>query len=122
MVSRNANTPEEYLAQLDPKELALLEKVRAVIFDTFPDVEEFNEYGMLGYRRLANLAAQRQYVSLYVASSVLAEYKDQFPGVSCGKSCMRFRNEKQVNEDALKPLLRDVRKYWEENGDDEGGC
>ena len=82
-----------------------------MIFEIAPDAQEGIAHGMLDYTGLANLAAQKNYVALYVAPAVLANWKDDFPDVSMGKSCMRFHRMNQVNRAALGRLLREVREF-----------
>ncbi len=108
-MKRDANTPADYVAAVPERQRALLETVRAAILRAAPDVTEGLRYGMLDYPGLANLAAQKAYVALYVMPSVLAEFKSRFPGVSCGKSCLRFTRAEQVDEGVLLDLLRAVR-------------
>jgi hypothetical protein len=52
--------------------------------------------------------AQKHYVSLYVIPAVLAEHRDAFPGLSAGKSCLRFRKLEQLDPAPLRKLLADV--------------
>ena len=66
---------------------------------------------MLDYPGIANLAAQKNYVSLYVAPAVLTRWKKAFPGTDAGKSCLRFRKLEQVDREALTGLIQDVREY-----------
>jgi hypothetical protein len=73
--------------------------------------DEGIEHGMLDYPGLANLAAQKHYVALYVAPAVLAKHKKSFPGVSCGKSCLRFAKPEQLDPVALRRLLKAVRSH-----------
>lgn len=108
---RDSSSPAAYRADIDGPKRALLEAIRAVILEVAPDVEEGIEYGMLDYPGLANLAAQKEYVALYVAPAVLADRKPDFPGVSSGKSCLRFRTPDQVDRAALLRLLKEVRAY-----------
>lgn len=79
--------------------------MRDLILRVAPDVEEGIEYGMLDYPGLANLAAQKDYVALYMSPAILAKFKARFPKASCGKSCLRFRNAGQVDWTALEELL-----------------
>lgn len=79
--------------------------MRDLILRVATDVEEGIQYGMLDYPGIANLAAQKDYVSLYMSPAVLARFKPRFPKASCGKSCLRFRNESQVDWAALEELL-----------------
>ena len=89
----------------------MLDLLRALIRKVAPKITEQIGGGMLDYPGLGNLAAQKNYVSLYVAPSVLASRRDDFPGVSCGKSCLRFRRLDQLNRAALSRLLREVHEF-----------
>lgn len=110
-MQRDASSPEAYLADVDGPQREILQAIRQVIREVVPDVEEGIEYGMLDYPGLANLAAQKSYVALYVAPPVLANRKRDFPGVSSGKSCLRFRAIDQVDREALGRLLREVHAF-----------
>lgn len=108
---RDSSSPEAYRADVDGAQREILEQIRALIFEAAPDVEEGIEYGMLDYPGIANLAAQKNYVSLYVAPPVLSRRKADFPGVDAGKSCLRFRKREQVDRAAMLTLLREVRAH-----------
>jgi uncharacterized protein YdhG (YjbR/CyaY superfamily) len=86
----------------------MLEMIRDLIFEVAPETDEIIEYGMLGYPGLANLAAQKHYVALYVKPVVLAEHREQFSGADCGKSCLRFRRPDQIEPALIRALLGDV--------------
>ena len=110
-MKRDARSPTAYRADVEGDQRVILEAIRKVIFAVDPKVEEGIEYGMLDYPGLANLAAQKSYVALYVAPPVLAEHRASFPGVSAGKSCLRFARTEQVDAKALRALLRAVRRH-----------
>lgn len=116
-MQRDARSPADYVRQVEAPQKALLQKIRRVIKKTVPTAREGLEHGMLDYVGLANLGAQKHYVALYVAPAVLAKHKPNFPGVSAGKSCLRFRNIEQADEKALVGLLRDVKKYRAQKAD-----
>ena len=107
---RNDSSPEAYRSDVTGEQSEMLEAIRGVIFEVEPDIEEIIEYGMLGYPGLANLAAQKHYVALYVLPAVLAQHRNRFPGADCGKSCIRFRRQDQIDPERLKDILRDVRR------------
>jgi len=107
-MKRDASSPQAYRKDVTGEQSEMLETIRNAILSVAPDTEEIIEYGMLGYPGLANLAAQKHFVALYVLPAVLAEHLGQFPGVNCGKSCMRFRRPDQIDSDRLRDLFRDV--------------
>jgi hypothetical protein len=90
-MKRDDTSPDAYCESVEGKQRELLEALRALVLESAPDVEEGIRYGMLDYPGLANLAAQKQYVSLYVAPAVLAEHAAAFEGIDHGKSCLRYR-------------------------------
>lgn len=110
---RDASSPAAYRADVASPQRELLEAIREAIFEAAPDIEEGIEHGMLDYPGLANLAAQKHYVALYVAPAVLKAHLDGFPGVDHGKSCLRFKRNDQLDRKALVRLLRAVRRHRE---------
>ncbi len=108
---RNSSSPEAYRSDIEEPRSTILERIRALILEVAPDVEEGIEHGMLDYPGLANLAAQKNYVALYVAPAVLDRRRGDFTDVDSGKSCLRFRKLEQIHRDALLTLLREVRAY-----------
>lgn len=107
-VKRDATSPAAYRAAVTGDQSDLLEAIRDVIFQVMPEVEEGIQYGMLDYPGLANLAAQKRYVSLYVPPPVLTRHAAAFAGVDSGKSCLRFRSSQQLETASLRALLEDV--------------
>ena len=107
---RDDSSPRAYLESI-PQDLAeTFHLVRDVIRREHADIEEGIRYGMLDYPGLANLAAQKSYVSLYLLPDVLAEFRARFPAARSGKSCLRFRKPSDIDPDALAELLRSVRR------------
>ena len=105
---RNDSSPVAYRNDVTGEQSEMLETIRNAILSVAPDTEEIIEHGMLGYPGLANLAAQKHYVALYVMPAVLAKHKKNFLDADCGKSCMRFRRLDQIDSERLRVLLRDV--------------
>ena len=114
---RDAETPKDYLAQLEGEQLTLVKTIRKAIRRAMPRFDEGVRYGMLDYPGLGNLGAQKRYVALYVAPAVLKKHKRHFPGVDAGKSCLRFTKPEQADPTALDALLEAVWAYRRENDD-----
>jgi len=110
-MKRDIATAEEYLADIGPDQLPIVEKIRRALLAADPKMTEGIQYGMLDYPGLANLGAQKHYVALYVAPVILAKHKKNFPGVDAGKSCLRFKRLDQVDSPALEALIKDVRVH-----------
>ncbi|SIQ12168.1 DUF1801 domain-containing protein [Maribacter ulvicola] len=116
-----ANTPNEYIAQLPPERKVVIEKLRGIILKNLPNgFEEQLSYGMLGYvvphsiyaagyhvkpelpLPFINLASQKNFIALYHSGiyadiSLMNWFKNKYP-IHCkrkldmGKSCIRFKN------------------------------
>jgi len=111
---RDSSSPQAYREAVDGPQRELLEALRDLVREVAPDIPESIGSGMLDYPGLANLGAQKNYVSLYVAPAVLARHRDAFSGIDCGKSCIRFRRVEQVEPEAVRKLLTDVRAFRRE--------
>jgi len=74
-MKRDDRSPAHYIDSVEGEQKQLLLSIRSLIQSVAPDAEEYIEYGMLGYGEVANLAAQKNYVSLYVSPKALVEYK-----------------------------------------------
>jgi len=108
---RDVESPKAYLADLNDKQGEIVKRIRSSIKKVAPGIGEGLQYGMLDYPGLANLAAQKRYVALYVAPEVLSRHKSAFSGVNAGKSCLRFSSLDQVDPKRVEALLEDVLEY-----------
>ena len=107
-MKRNDSSPLAYRNDVTGEHSEMLETIRNAILSVAPDTREIIEHGMLGYPGLANLAAQKHYVALYVRPAALVQHRKSFPDADCGKSCLRFRRPDQIDPERLRALLRDV--------------
>ena len=107
-MKRKSSSPEAYRNDVTGEQSDIVEAIRTQVLAVAPDIEEIIEHGMLSYRGLANLGAQKHYVALYVMPDVLARHRDAFSGVDCGKSCVRFRRLEQVDGEAHRGLFEDI--------------
>ena len=107
-MKRDTRSPLAYRNDITGEQSEMLETIRNAILSVAPDSEEIIEHGMLGYPGLANLAAQKHHVALYVMPAVLSKHKKRFSAADCGKSCLRYRRLDQIDPQRLRALLRDV--------------
>lgn len=111
-MKRNHESPEAYRNDVDGDLRDMLETVRNIIFQVVDEPNEGIQHGMLDYPGIANLAAQKNYVSLYVSPEVLDDFRDRFHA-DCGRSCLRFRRPEQIDSALLVELLEAVRDRQE---------
>lgn len=131
----NANTIEEYFQKADDKESALRE-LDSLIRQHAPDLKpEFVGgttitmvgYGMVPYKPksakeetrwpLVALAAQKNYISVYVCAVIDNEYiAEKYAAtlgkVSVGKSCIRFKKIEDLNTSTLAMILKDINQRF----------
>jgi hypothetical protein len=122
-------TPAEYIAAADETKQADLKKLHALIRKTLPELAPCMVHGMIGYgpyhykyasgregdtARVA-LASNKTGFSVYVSAidqkgRYLAEQaKAKLGKASVGKSCIRFKKLADVEIDALRDVLEQVR-------------
>jgi hypothetical protein len=138
-----ALTVDEYLAELPADRREAIQAVREIILKNLDkDFEEGIQYGMIGYyvpHRIhpagyhcdprqplpfAGLAAQKNYMSLYLMSVYgdsdhhkwfLSEWKKSGKKLDMGKCCVRFKKVEDLALDVIAELFRRMtaRKYIE---------
>ena len=131
-------TPADYLATLPADRRAVLERLRAVVLQNLPEgFAETIQYKMLAYvvplerypagyhasktptpLPIINLAAQKSHYALYhmgiysdpdLLAWFQAEYAKRIPTkLNMGKSCIRFKNEKQIPYELIGELAAKV--------------
>tara|TARA_R110000850_G_scaffold117437_1_gene233868 strand:+ start:2654 stop:3010 length:357 start_codon:yes stop_codon:yes gene_type:complete len=104
-MKRDDRSPEAYIQSVGEDQQPLLLAVRHLILELEPDIDEHIEYGMLAFGDLANLAAQKNHISLYVAPKAMARFKAEYPGTNCGKSCLRLTSMKHFDPESIRLLL-----------------
>lgn len=126
MVSSDAATPQDYLAELPDERRADVAAMRDLLNDNLPDrVTEVMRYGMITWEvplavsgptssgrpvGVAALAAQKHKISLYLSAIYVdPEVSEQFEEawratgrpLDRGKSCVRFRTFADVPADVV---------------------
>ena len=130
-----ANTPEEYVAQIPEERKPIISKLRKIIKDNLPKgFEEGLNYKMLGYYvphsiypegyhcvpklplPFMNLASQKNSINLYHSGVYakkelhdwfVAEYpKHSKRKLDMGKSCIRFKKMDDIPYDLIAELCR----------------
>ena len=130
-----AKNVEDYLSKAGQYESELRE-VDAVIRQNAPNLKPVLTTGMastmIGYGNmpykpksakvasewpLVLLAAQKNYMALYLCATtdgqyVAEKYESQLGKVSVGKSCVRFKKLEDLNLDTVKIILKDLDKRF----------
>ena len=85
---------DEYLSKVEPQQRAELERIRALVKQLVPSVEETISYGMptLKYknRALVYFTASKKHMSFYPSSWAIEELKDQLTGYKTSNHAIQF--------------------------------
>jgi hypothetical protein len=120
-------TPEEYIEAIaDDSRREDVQAVYDLIRTEAPDLVPHIRSGMIGFGEyhyryesgregdwfLFGLASNKRYISLYVVAACDGEYvadgfRERLPKADIGKSCVRFKRLSDLDETALRDLIRD---------------
>jgi hypothetical protein len=122
-----AKDPEDYIAQLEEPRRAEIAALDRLIRKAVPKLKPFLLKGMLAYGPFRyksasgregdwfriGVASNKSYISLYACGAddrgyVAERYKKRLPRANIGKSCVRFKKLGDLDEAALKELLRET--------------
>lgn len=125
----NAATHEEYIAEVEDKRRPDIQRLHDLVREVAPELEPTMEFGMMGYGRFhykyasgregdwmkIGIANNKQYISVYCCAAdddgyVAERYRERLPKANIGKSCVRFKRLSDLDEDALRDLIRDSAK------------
>ena len=103
---------EDYLAGLEPDRREALAQLREVVLEEAPEAVETMKYRMPTYEYqdgvLCAFASQKQYMSLYMDTDVVAQHRAELEGLSVGKSCIRFRKLDKLPLHTVRKMLRET--------------
>ena len=122
----DAKTHEEYIAGVEEKRREDVQRLHDLVREVAPELEPTMEFGFLGYGRYhyryasgregdwmkIGIANNKRYISLYCCAAdergyVAERYRERLPKADIGKSCVRFRHLSDLNEKALRALIRE---------------
>lgn len=131
---QNAQTPEEYIAQIDEPRKTQIQALYTLIRKTAPTLEPFMQSGMIGFGKyhykyasgregdwfMIGLASQKNYISVYVCVTIdnkhlAEEYKARLPKTDIGKSCIRLKKNEDIDLEVLKELIGKARDHYIHN-------
>ena len=127
--------PEDYIGQIDvPERRADIEALDQLIREEAPQLEPHIYGSMLGYgtyryryasgregeAALIGLASQKRHISIYSGCTddggYLADrYRDRLPAADIGKSCVRFKRLADLDEEAIRSLVRESATRFADN-------
>jgi hypothetical protein len=123
----NAKTHEQYIAGVEEKRRADIQSLHDLVREVAPELEPTMQFGFLGYGKYRykyasgregdwmkiGIANNKQYISLYCCAAdgrgyVAERFRKRLPKANIGKSCVRFRRLSDLDEKALRDLIRET--------------
>ena len=130
-----ANSPEEYIQNLEPERKKALQKLRDIFNNSLPNgFEEEMSYGMIGYvvpkslypsgyhvdpklpLPFINIASQKNFIAIYhmgiyALPDLLKWFKEEYgrrvpTKLDMGKSCIRLKNPDKIPFDLIEELAK----------------
>jgi len=110
-VPKRHGVVQAYLAALDPKRRAALERLRKIVLDVAPRAEEGMSYGMPAFKLdghgIAAFAAFRDHLSFFpMSGTALDLVKDDVRGFRTSKSTLQFTLEKPLPTALVKKVVK----------------
>ena len=110
-MTQKLQTIDDYLQTLPENRRRSLATLRAWIADTLPNAREVIAYNMPGIEQdglICSYKAQKNYLSLYMDTEIVAAHQAELSHLNCGKSCIRFASIDQLPEAVIKQMLRET--------------
>ena len=120
------STPAEYIAKLEEPRKAEVAAIDALIRRTALKLKPFIHIGVLAYGPYRykyasgregdwfriGVASNKSYISLYICARddngfIPERYKKALPKANIGKSCVRFKRLSDLDQAALKKMIRE---------------
>ena len=106
-----ASSVDDFLNKIDRSRKEDMSKLRSIILKTLPHANETMQYGMPAYdidgKGIVAFNSQKNYMSLYVRPDSVLKNKGLLKGLSCGKSCIRFKSIDKLPESTIVKLIKD---------------
>lgn len=110
-----ATSVAAYLKEQPPERRAALRTIRSWVREELPDARETMAMKMptweLGGTAAVCLAAQKQYLALYLCETDVPEHhREAFAHLDVGKSCIRFKSLEDLSERDVRQVLKDTNR------------
>jgi uncharacterized protein YdhG (YjbR/CyaY superfamily) len=109
-VGEKATSIDAYLDGIDPAFRPELERIRALVTELVPSVEESMSYRMptLKYknRALVYFTASKKHMSLFPSSWAIAEFKDRLADYKTSEHAIQFTLQEPLPTELIEDLVR----------------
>jgi uncharacterized protein YdhG (YjbR/CyaY superfamily) len=101
---------EKYIKQFDEQVQEILNRIRKLIIDTVPHVDESMAYGMPAYKTnkkpLVYFAAFKNHIGFYATPTGHEEFKEELSHYKQGKGSVQFPLDKPIPYDLIEKIVR----------------
>jgi uncharacterized protein YdhG (YjbR/CyaY superfamily) len=108
-MDQKAKSIDEYLSKVEPQQRAELERIRALVKQLVPSVEETMSYGMptLKYkgRSLVYFTASKNHMSFFPSSWAIEELKDELKGYKTTQHTIQFTLQNPLPDALIEKLV-----------------
>src|SRR5690554_6982129 len=108
-MAEKVTTIDDYLAGINPAFRPELERIRTLVSELVPEVEETISYRMptLKYRNraLVYFTAAKKHMSLYPSSWAIEEFREQLAGFDTSEHAIRFTLDKPLPTELIRDLV-----------------
>jgi uncharacterized protein YdhG (YjbR/CyaY superfamily) len=108
-MDRKAKSIDEYLSKVAPQQRAELERIRALVRQLVPGVEETMSYGMptLKYKKraLVYFTASKNHMSFFPSSWAIEELKDKLKSYKTTQHAIQFTLKNPLPDALIQELV-----------------
>lgn len=109
MAEKKTSTIDEYLDGIDPEFRRELERIRQLVTNLVPEIEETVSYRMptLKYkgRALVYFTASRKHMSFYPSSWAIEEFRDRLTDYKTSEHAIQFTLQHPLPDDLVEDLV-----------------
>lgn len=103
------NEVDKYLFKLSGEEKTELQRIRKIVFDLLPDVEEGISYGMPVFKYsnkyLIGYSAFKDHMSIFPGSSPIEFLKNELKDYKVSKGTIQFTLDKPIPDGLIKQII-----------------
>lgn len=125
--SPKAPSPQQWIAEVDDARRDDVRRLHDLVREVAPELEPTTRFGMLGYGPIhyryasgregewvkIGIAVNAKSISLHCCAAddegyVAERFRDRLPKADIGRSCVRFKRLDDLEDEALRDLLRET--------------
>lgn len=112
------NVIDEYLEGLEAPQRAELQRIRTLVKEQVPEVEEVIGYGIPTFKfkckNLLHFAAYKDHLSLFPGFAPIEQFREKLAGYTLSKGTIQFTAEKPLPKELLIKIIASCRNHIEQ--------